>query len=143
MNITKWISELSLMLYKHIKRGTVYTVIGTGEVQDASGLGIQEGDKASIYFGSDGKMWIRKTSEFLDGRFESLGQITQKEIKIHYRIDFFADDQWHHSDHEWYDISETEAIHRYNKICDEGGKNYQGCSYKLVEVVEKTLRILI
>lgn len=53
--------------YKHVKRGTVYEVIGTAELQ-AEQL---QGDHAAltIYRGPDGKLWARNTAEFNDGRF--------------------------------------------------------------------------
>jgi len=55
--------------YRHVKRGTVYTVIGEAELQVAVCNPV-EGDLLTIYRGDDGKLWARFRDEFLDGRFE-------------------------------------------------------------------------
>lgn len=57
--------------YRHKKRGTVYEVIGTAELQVA-GLAPDEGDYLEVYRGDDGKLWARPFDEFHDGRFEAL-----------------------------------------------------------------------
>lgn len=57
--------------YRHIKRGTTYTIIGTGHLQhplhelDLMPITIYRSD-------NDGTLWARYTKEFHDGRFEEL-----------------------------------------------------------------------
>ena len=57
--------------YRHLKRGSTYTVLGDGEAQ-VSGEPIVDGDIVRIYVAEDGKFNVRKSSEFLDGRFEEI-----------------------------------------------------------------------
>ena len=57
--------------YQHKKRGTVYEVIGSAELQVA-GLAPDEGDHLAVYRGEDGKLWARPYDEFHDGRFEAM-----------------------------------------------------------------------
>lgn len=58
--------------YRHIKRGTTYRIIGTGTLQ-ASTEPVKEGDVMTVYQSlHDGSIWIRKTTEFMDGRFEQI-----------------------------------------------------------------------
>jgi|GEM_PF-4625087 len=61
--------------YRHLKRGTVYEVVGTAELQ-AEQL---QGDHAAltIYRGENSKLWARNTAEFHDGRFERLAAPAQ------------------------------------------------------------------
>lgn len=54
--------------YRHLKRGTVYEIIGTAELQAM--LLQREGAHLVIYRGEDGKLWARNSGEFHDGRFE-------------------------------------------------------------------------
>ncbi len=54
--------------YRHLKRGTVYEVIGTAELQ--AGQPQLEHAELVIYRGEDGKLWARNSAEFHDGRFE-------------------------------------------------------------------------
>lgn len=59
--------------YRHKKRGTVYEVVGTAELQVAEFINMpDEGDHLAIYRGEDGKLWARPYNEFHDGRFEPL-----------------------------------------------------------------------
>jgi hypothetical protein len=60
--------------YRHVKRGTVYEIVGRAELQTAGpGVDIlQDGDILVVYRGGDGKLWARKESEFNDGRFEPI-----------------------------------------------------------------------
>lgn len=69
--------------HRHVKRGTDYRVIGEAEAQvssapfvDAMGAysQLREGDRFMVYEGRDGKLWLRRVSEFNDGRFEALSQ---------------------------------------------------------------------
>ena len=63
------------MRYRHKKRGSTYTVVGTGELQ--SKLPVEEGTKLVVYqCETDGRIWIRPESEFYDGRFEQLEEDT-------------------------------------------------------------------
>ncbi|GAA3266074.1 hypothetical protein GCM10020258_46170 [Sphingomonas yabuuchiae] len=50
-----------------MKRGTVYQVIGTAELQ--AGQPQLEHAELVIYRGEDGKLWARNSGEFHDGRF--------------------------------------------------------------------------
>lgn len=54
--------------YRHVARGTVYTVVGFAEIQSAGWA--TEGSELVIYRSDDGKLWARERSEFADGRFE-------------------------------------------------------------------------
>lgn len=57
--------------YRHKKRGTTYKVIGTGTVQAAAP--IPEGTVVTIYqCEQTNALWVRPTSEFIDGRFEDM-----------------------------------------------------------------------
>jgi hypothetical protein len=58
--------------WRHVKRGTVYEVLGRAIVQDAYGVGVCEDAQVVIYRGEDGKIWAREEVEFRDGRFEPL-----------------------------------------------------------------------
>jgi hypothetical protein len=61
-------------LVRHLKRGSEYRVVGLGEVQISSSEPIKEGDKLVVYQClEDEKTWLRKVSEFVDGRFEAIG----------------------------------------------------------------------
>ncbi|WP_293862380.1 hypothetical protein [uncultured Alsobacter sp.] len=64
---------------RHLKRGTVYEVIGEAEAQVAGppntppGIAwsrqLTEGHKLTVYRGEDGRLWARFSDEFNDGRF--------------------------------------------------------------------------
>ena len=56
--------------YRHVKRGTVYEVLGLCAIQDATSD--YDGEKAVLYFDArhQHKLWCRPLKEFLDGRFE-------------------------------------------------------------------------
>lgn len=57
--------------YRHVKRGTEYEVIGTAELQIATG-DLVDGSVLVVYRGDDGKVWAREEDEFHDGRFVAL-----------------------------------------------------------------------
>jgi hypothetical protein len=58
--------------WRHKKRGTGYDVLtSVAEAQCATDA-INEGDHVTVYVGDDDKWWVRKTSEFQDGRFERI-----------------------------------------------------------------------
>ncbi|MBS7812312.1 hypothetical protein [Roseococcus pinisoli] len=59
--------SLGFPVYRHVKRGTEYTVLGQGELQMSADL--VDGAELVIYRGDDGKIWFRETGEFHDGRF--------------------------------------------------------------------------
>jgi hypothetical protein len=57
-------------VFTHNKRGSRYDVVSdNASVQDASGGGLQEGDSVVVYVDTVGRFWVRKNSEFHDGRF--------------------------------------------------------------------------
>jgi hypothetical protein len=58
--------------WRHVKRGTVYEVLGDAELQDAAGFGQHEHACLTIYRDEDGKLWARNSAEFQDGRFERI-----------------------------------------------------------------------
>lgn len=57
--------------WQHVKRGTVYEVIGRAELQTVSGA-LVDGSEMVVYRGEDGKLWCREEGEFMDGRFRSI-----------------------------------------------------------------------
>lgn len=57
--------------YRHVKRGTVYEVVGEAELQTATGA-LVDGSALVVYRGDDGKLWAREEGEFHDGRFAAL-----------------------------------------------------------------------
>lgn len=61
-------------VWNHKQRRTWHTIQGTASAQCATGP-IHEGDEVYIYAGThddSGKLWVRKVSEFHDGRFEKV-----------------------------------------------------------------------
>lgn len=58
------------MLWKHKKRGTVYTQVGTAALQTSGDKPLQDGEEMVVYRAPDGELWVRSKSEFMDGRFE-------------------------------------------------------------------------
>lgn len=59
--------------YRHKKRGTTYEVVGVAELQVALPPDPTEGAKLVVYrCEADGRLWARRQTEFLDGRFERL-----------------------------------------------------------------------
>lgn len=60
-----------MTVFKHKKRGTTYTIVGTAEVQAEEPL--TDYEVVVVYrCTEDGKLWVRRTSEFYDGRFEEV-----------------------------------------------------------------------
>jgi hypothetical protein len=54
--------------FRHLKRGSTYTVVGRAELQSA--VPIAEGAELTIYrCEGDDRLWARPTAEFTDGRF--------------------------------------------------------------------------
>jgi hypothetical protein len=61
---------------KHIKRGTTYDVIGEGRIQAEKPLA--DYDRVVVYrCHDDGRLWIRRYSEFIDGRFEIIDNLPE------------------------------------------------------------------
>ncbi|WP_150131803.1 hypothetical protein [Sphingomonas carotinifaciens] len=60
--------------WRHVKRGTVYEVIGYAELQNGNAKGLREGSELAVYRGEDGKLWARERGEFHDGRFAALSE---------------------------------------------------------------------
>jgi len=56
--------------YRHVTRGTVYTVVGEAVLQQSTTQRLGEGDRLTVYIGEDGLLWARPVAEFHDGRFE-------------------------------------------------------------------------
>lgn len=62
----------ALKHWRHKKRGTTYTEVGTGSLQASDGV-IGDGEFLVIYRSdTDGSLWARPFNEFHDGRFEAL-----------------------------------------------------------------------
>ncbi len=62
----------ALKHWRHKKRGTAYTEVGTGSLQASDGV-IGDGEFLVIYRSdTDGSLWARPFNEFHDGRFEAL-----------------------------------------------------------------------
>jgi hypothetical protein len=57
-------------VYRHRRRGTVYTVIGRANLQ--TDRPVSDDETLVIYRGKDGDLWARPVREFRDGRFEPL-----------------------------------------------------------------------
>jgi len=60
-------------VWRHKARGTVYTEVGRAVLQ-MSTRDLMEGDTLVIYISPDGKWWARLDDEFMDGRFEQIGE---------------------------------------------------------------------
>lgn len=56
--------------FRHVKRGTYYTVRGRASLQCAPSRLLTEGAELVIYEGEKGGLWARPADEFFDGRFE-------------------------------------------------------------------------
>ena len=53
----------------HRKRKSKYLLIGSGSVQVSSGVPLEEGDEVAVYQDRQGRLWVRRYTEFEDGRF--------------------------------------------------------------------------
>ena len=53
----------------HRKRKSKYLLIGGGSVQVSSGAPLEEGDEVAVYQDRQGRLWVRRYTEFEDGRF--------------------------------------------------------------------------
>lgn len=53
----------------HRKRKSKYLLVGSGTVQVSCGVPLEEGDEVAVYQDRQGRLWVRRYSEFKDGRF--------------------------------------------------------------------------
>ena len=53
----------------HRKRKSKYLLIGGGSVQVSSGVPLEEGDEVAVYQDRQGRLLVRRYTEFEDGRF--------------------------------------------------------------------------
>ena len=58
--------------WKHKKRGTTYAEVGRAVLQASNPGLLMEGASVVVYRDTDGQLWCRVESEFMDGRFERL-----------------------------------------------------------------------
>lgn len=56
----------------HLKRKSRYLKIGVGVVQNSSDIPLVEGDEVAVYQDDRGRLWVRRDSEFEDGRFVAI-----------------------------------------------------------------------
>lgn len=63
-------AHVALPRYQHVKRGTIYSILGRFEVQASEP--IVEGKWVVAYQCDNGSKWARPESEFFDGRFVKL-----------------------------------------------------------------------
>ena len=55
--------------HQHVKRGTLYRVIGEGKLQVSPGRVLKDDEPLAIYQGHDGNLCVCPTDEFNEGRF--------------------------------------------------------------------------
>jgi CDGSH-type Zn-finger protein len=66
--------------HRHVKRGTLYDVLGQAELQSSGGP-VPERATLTVYRGADdGKLWARPQPEFEDGRFDGPGASTTRAV---------------------------------------------------------------
>ena len=58
--------------WRHRKRGTFYTTLGLAHVQCPPDAPLNDHEVVVLYVGDDGDLWVRRKSEFHDGRFEAI-----------------------------------------------------------------------
>lgn len=58
--------------YRHARRGTSYALIGDGQVQAPADAPLTDYEVVAVYKSRDGGLWVRRKSEFDDGRFEEI-----------------------------------------------------------------------
>lgn len=62
--------------HRHVKRGTEYQFVGTAEVQAPNATctcgALTDYEVVVVYRDASGNMWVRRKSEFYDGRFAAL-----------------------------------------------------------------------
>jgi hypothetical protein len=67
-----------IVVYKHRKRGTEYSVLGEGMLQVENDEKLEDYSSVVIYKGDDGQLWVRSRDKFHDGRFEKIVRESQK-----------------------------------------------------------------
>ena len=65
------LSKAPLRSVRHKRRGTIYTVLFEGQLQWSEQPQLED-IIMTVYKSESGKIWIRPSSEFNDGRFEEL-----------------------------------------------------------------------
>lgn len=55
-------------IYRHRRRGTLYTVVGRAILQTDRPLSDEQ--ELVVYTGGDGRLWARPIRELYDGRFQ-------------------------------------------------------------------------
>ena len=65
------VADDAIECYRHVKRGTVYEVLGEAELQ-TNADNLVDGSQMMVYRGEDGKLWCRHYDEFHDGRFAAM-----------------------------------------------------------------------
>jgi hypothetical protein len=68
--------------YRHVKRSTVYEVVGLASLQNANQAVLSEAACLVIYRGDDGNLWAREGGEFMDGRFARLTEPARKADRL-------------------------------------------------------------
>lgn len=63
-------ASMAQMTHRHVKRGTLYRLIGKGRAQTDTPL--EDYAEVAIYRGAEGDLWARPVTEFEDGRFEAV-----------------------------------------------------------------------
>ncbi len=58
------------MFWRHKKRGTTYAIVGSACVQADDPL--RDHEIVVVYRAEDGQLWVRRKTEFYDGRFEEV-----------------------------------------------------------------------
>ncbi|BBB99420.1 hypothetical protein [Bradyrhizobium elkanii] len=58
--------------WRHKKRGGRYKLVGTAQVQAPEDAPLTDYEVVQVYVDDKGEMWIRRRSEFFDGRFEPI-----------------------------------------------------------------------
>jgi hypothetical protein len=58
--------------HRHVKRGSTYRLLGKVQVQAPSDDPLTDYELAYLYQSADGQLWVRRCSEFDDGRFEAI-----------------------------------------------------------------------
>lgn len=85
-------------IYRHKKTGGLYDLVGFAQVQTSQPL--NDYDDVTVYSSEEGKMWVRPTSEFNDGRFEHVGEwpihrnIVEEWEKINLDIPEYRPSRW-------------------------------------------------
>jgi hypothetical protein len=72
------VQETWMPTHRHVRRGSTYEVIGTALMQVASGIEVSDDEECTVYRGEDGRLWVRPTAEFNDGRFDDISALEGK-----------------------------------------------------------------